>query len=119
MATNKETADFERRYQARLGTPLQAIEYGLQLSLGDDAQTIIFLNDWMVGDVSQWPEYQPARLPAPAEISRWFYFAGSAVLGFLALVVLDIDPVDGLVIALLLVLPAALLLHAAGVKAGV
>lgn len=52
-------SQFQQEQAAKLGTPMQAIEFALEAEEG-----LEFLRRWMVGDVSEWPEYCP---PPPKE----------------------------------------------------
>lgn len=57
-------ADEERRDPFELGlpslgTPVQAIQYALQMAEnGDDRAALLFLRDWSEGDLSDWPHFR-------------------------------------------------------------
>lgn len=47
-----------KRGQTYCGTPMEAINFALDLSHLDDSAAVIFLNDWRSGDLSAWPEFK-------------------------------------------------------------
>ncbi len=103
-------------YQARLGTPMDAINYALSLREHDPAAAIEFLNDWAHGDLNGWPGFKAAGAK-PDRVPRALFLMGFGCLAVMAVLMMLADARAGAVFSLFLVLPASLLLQAANVKA--
>ncbi len=55
-----------KRGMSYCGTAMEAINFALDLSLRDDAEAIVFLNDWREGDLTEWPEFEFEPHPSAA-----------------------------------------------------